>query len=181
MYRNEAVRLLRQWDEQGKYIFTKHQLAKIFIDDNKKALDEGLCRLVKNHVLRRACRGVYVNEYARCTDRYTIERVALALRRGHYNYLSLESMLSEYGVISQIPADQMTVMTTGRRGIYDTPYGTIEFTHTDRTLSQILTSFISLKGRPLRLATEKAAIRDLKRVGRNVQLIDEMQDEKGQV
>ncbi len=33
---------------------------------------------------------------------------------GEYNYVSLESMLSEYGLISQIPIDRLTVMTTGR-------------------------------------------------------------------
>ncbi len=41
----------------------------------------------------------------------------------------LESALSEYGVISQIPIDRLTIMTTGRKGHYKTPYGTIEFTH----------------------------------------------------
>ena len=34
---------------------------------------------------------------------YTVEHVAIALRRGHYSYVSLESALSEYGAISQVP------------------------------------------------------------------------------
>ncbi len=46
----------------------------------------------------------------------TIEYVAKSLRRGEYNYISLESALSKYGVISQIPIDRLTVMTTGRKG-----------------------------------------------------------------
>jgi len=46
--------------------------------------------------------------------------------------------LSEYGVISQIPLDRLTVMTTGRKGIYKTIYGTIEFTHTKRSVENIL-------------------------------------------
>lgn len=38
--------------------------------------------------------------------------------RGEYNYISLESALSEYGIISQIPIDRLTIMTTGRKGEY---------------------------------------------------------------
>jgi len=94
------------------------------------------------------------------------------LRRGDYSYVSLESALSEYGAISQIPIDRLTVMTTGRKGEYKTPYGTIEFTHTKRNLQNILQSMRDV-GRPLRLANPMAAWRDLKRTGRNTHLVEE--------
>lgn len=74
-------------------------------------------------------------------------------------------------VISQIPIDRLTAMTTGRKGVFKTPYGVIEFTHTDRCDIDILNNTI-LYDRPLRIATESAAIRDLKRVGRNTHLIE---------
>jgi len=109
---------------------------------------------------------------ARSMDSHTVERIAVALRRGEYNYISLESALSEYGAISQIPVDRLTVMTTGRKGLYRTPWGTIEFTHTKRATSNIIASICNV-GRPLRLATPMAAWRDLKRVGRNTHLVDE--------
>ena len=81
---------------------------------------------------------------------HTLENVAKAMRRGEYNYVSLESALSEYGVISQIPM-RLTVMTTGRKGEVNTPFGTIEFTHTSRPIHDILDDIHDI-GRPLRLA-----------------------------
>ena len=130
-------------------------------------------RLVKQRILLRAARGIYVYNLSR--DRGsgdTIEQIAITLRRGHYNYPSLESALSAYGVISQIPVDRITVMTAGRKGEYKTPFGVIEFTHTKRSDREIV-GCIKNVGRPLRMATCRAALRDLRRVGRNTDLIDE--------
>jgi hypothetical protein len=149
-------------------VFARNQLTKLFPEDNPKAFTAGTNRLVKCGILVRACRGVYVNPHAQSFDSRTIERIALALRPGAYNYVSLESMLSECGDISQIPVDRLTVMSTGRKGVYQTPYGVIEFTHTKRTVSDILTHITSVEGRPLRIASKAMAWRDLKRVGRNV-------------
>ncbi|MFO1257114.1 MAG: hypothetical protein U1E78_01635 [Gammaproteobacteria bacterium] len=171
MKKIQAIQIVRDFDQKGKFVFTKHDFNKLFPEDNPRTLDEGLNRLVKDRILIRACRGIYVNEYARSKDSYIIEHIAKALRRGEYNYVSLESMLSEYGIISQIPIDRLTVMTTGRSGIYKTPYGIIEFTHTKRSPDDILSSVQKIKDRPLRVATKQAAIRDLKRVGRNLDLM----------
>lgn len=171
MKKIQAIQIIRDFDKKGKFVFTKQDLHKLFPEDNSKTFDEGLNRLVKDRLLIRACRGVYVNEYAQSKDSYIIEHIAKALRRGEYNYVSLESILSEYGVISQIPIDRLTVMTSGRKGTYKTPYGIIEFTHTKRSKEEILHFIQRIKDRPLRVATKQAAIRDLKRVGRNINLI----------
>jgi hypothetical protein len=64
-------------------------------------------------------------------------------------------------------------MTTGRSGIYKTPYGVIEFVHTKRSVADLLNSMRKIDKRPLRIATKDAAIRDLKRVGRNVHLLEQ--------
>lgn len=167
----DAIKRLREWDEKGFYVFTKHDLHRLFPEDSPKTFSEGLNRLVKAGILKRACRNIYVNEQAKSFDSYTIERIAKALRRGEYNYVSLESMLSEHGLISQVPIDRLTVMTTGRKAVYQTPYGIIEFTHTKRTVKDILKSTYKTKQRPLRIANKDAALRDLKRVGRNINLI----------
>ena len=119
-----------------------------------------------------AARGIYVNEDAASFDSYTIERITKALRRGEYSYVSLESMLSEYGIISQVPIDRLTIMTTGRKGIYNTPYGIIEFTHTKRSVKNILSNTHMISEKPLRIAYKETALRDLKRVGRNINLIN---------
>lgn len=172
MNQARAALVLRQWDAKGRYVFTRGALSKLFAEDSGKTFTESLSRLVKTGVLVRACRGVYVNPHASSFDSRVIERVAQALRPGEYNYVSLESALSEYGAISQIPIDRVTVMTTGRKGIYKTPYGVIEFTHTQRPVTDILEHIHRVEGRPLRVASLSAAWRDLKRVGRNTALVD---------
>ncbi|MCA2486583.1 hypothetical protein LAZ45_26780, partial [Vibrio alginolyticus] len=75
-----------------------------------------------------------------------------------------------YSVISQVMIDRITIMTTGRKGEFKTPYGVIEFTHTKRDAIDIINNTIT-SDRPLRIAKKEAAIRDLKRVGRNTHLI----------
>ena len=167
-----ALKRFSDWDRQGRYVFTRGDLAKIFHEDSPRALKAGLARLVQDGLLLRPARGVYVFALAHSRDSHAIEHVARALRRGEYNYVSLESALSEYGVISQVPVGRLTVMTTGRKGVYHTPMGTIEFVHTRRKLSAILAGVVDVN-RPLRLATAQAAWRDLKRVGRNTHLVDE--------
>ena len=169
----EARKVLQHWDARGKYVFSRHFLRRLFADDSDRAFNKGLARLVEQGVLERVCRSVYRNPLALNTDGYAIEHIAIALRTGHYNYVSLESALSEHGIISQIPLDRLTVMTTGRRGVYTTEAGTIEFTHTMRPLADILDGIVSVPGRPLRLATPESAWRDLKRVGRNIHLVDQ--------
>jgi predicted transcriptional regulator of viral defense system len=173
MNKLHAIYVLRQWDRKSKYIFTKHELAKLFPEDNAKTLAEGLNRLVKEGLLQRASRGIYVNKEAQSFDGFVIEHIAKALRPGEYNYISLESMLSEYGIISQILLDRLTVMTTGRKGIYQTPYGIIEFTHTKRSIADIITHIKTLGNRPLRIVSKEIAWRDLKRVGRNINMVDQ--------
>ncbi len=169
-----ALKRLNLWDKQGRFVFTRADLAKIFHEDSPRAFKAGLQRLVADEILLRPVRGVYLYELSQSRGSDTIEHIARALRRGEYNYVSLESALSEYGVISQIPVERLTVMTTGRKGEYPTPYGTIEFTHTKRRPVDILPGIRDVN-RPLKLATVATAWRDLKRVGRNTHLVNEQE------
>jgi predicted transcriptional regulator of viral defense system len=171
MNRRSAEQVLRHWDKRGRYVFARRALAKLFAEESPKTFTEGLNRMVRSGLLLRACRGVYLNPHANCFDAHVLERIALALRPGEYNYLGLESVLAEYGEISQIPVDRLTVVTTGRKGNYRTPYGVIEFTHTQRAVGDILSHIRPVADRPLRIASKEAAWRDLKRVGRNVAMV----------
>ncbi len=172
MNQTSAIKQLTEYDKKGRYIFTNSDLTKIFHEDSKRAIRAGIQRLVESNILTRACNGVYVNALSQNKGCNLLEQLAKTIRRGEYNYLSLESALSEYGAISQILVDRLTVMTTGRKGEYKTPFGTIEFTHTKRSIIEILDSTEVIE-RPLRLASKKAAYRDLKRVGRNTHLVEE--------
>jgi hypothetical protein len=92
------------------------------------------------------------------------------LRPGEVTYVSLESKLSEAGAISQI-ATALTCMTTGSPGRFDTPRGAIEFTHTNRRIA--LGTDVHARDDGVLEATVERAARDLRRVGRNTDLIDE--------
>jgi predicted transcriptional regulator of viral defense system len=179
-----ALNRMKDWDNKGKYVFLTKDLATIFYEDSPKTLMESLARLTKSGIFERVCKGVYLFTYTKHKDANIIEIIAKTLRRGFYNYISLESALSELGAISQILMDRLTVMTTGRKGEYSTPYGVIEFTHTQRDEIELLKQ-IYTTDRPLKVAKLETAIRDLKRVGRNTHLLDwgviniEMSNENG--
>jgi hypothetical protein len=64
-------------------------------------------------------------------------------------------------------------MTTGRRGEFKTPFGVIEFTHTKANPETILANTIVREPHPLRIAREDFAVRNQRRTGRNVFLIEE--------
>jgi predicted transcriptional regulator of viral defense system len=128
-----AISQFDKFDDSDRFVFSYRDTEKLFPEDSPLALKAGLKRLVKQGVLIRASRGVFVYGKSNNLHKFPREHIARTMRRGDYNYVSLESALSQYGVISQIPIDRITVMTTGRRGEYKTPFGTIEFTHTQRS------------------------------------------------
>ncbi|AMO92743.1 hypothetical protein CFter6_0012 [Collimonas fungivorans] len=179
MKKIELIRKLSELDRRGVYVLARRDIEKLFPDEGEKAMEKSLQRMVADGLLQRVAKGLYLNPAATSKNRWIAEEIARALRPGCLSYVSLESILSEYGAISQIPINRMTVMTTGKSGVVDTPYGMIEFTHTKRGAAQIIKRTLQAKGRPLRIATRQAAVRDLLRVGRNANMIDrsELEDE----
>ncbi len=169
---SEAIKRLDAFDQRGRFVYAVRDLAKVLHGDSARTHAATLSRLVKSGILQHPVKGVYVYTLSQHRGEHTLELIARTLRRMEYNYVSLESALSEWGVISQIPVGRLTVMTTGRKGEYRTPYGVIEFTHTQRRATEILASIVH-RGRPLPIATKQAAIRDLRRVGRNTHLMSE--------
>jgi predicted transcriptional regulator of viral defense system len=179
MKKIELIRKLSELDRRGVHVLARRDIEKLFPDEGEKAMEKSLQRMVADDLLQRVAKGLYLNPAATSKNRWVAEEIAKALRPGNLSYVSLESILSEYGAISQIPINLLTVMTTGKSGVVDTPYGTIEFTHTKRRAADIIKRTMQAKGRPLRIATKQAAIRDLLRVGRNANMIDrsELEDE----
>ena len=174
MKQNDALNILRSWDIQGRYVFRKHDLA-IVLDESGRTLDQTLARLKKAGVLERPAHGVYAFAHSRHLGPTTIEHIARNLRRGELTYESLESALSRHGVISQIPINRLTLMTTGRSGEYRTPYGVIEFTHTKQPVANILPELIERESHALPLASKQLAYANLRSVRRNLDLVDELQ------
>lgn len=171
MKKIDLIRNLADLDRRGVHVLSRRDIEKLFPDEGEKAMEKSLVRMVGDGLLQRVAKGLYLNPAATSKNRWVAEEIAKALRPGHLSYVSLESILSEYGAISQIPINRMTVMTTGKSGVVETPYGTIEFTHTKRKAAEIIKRTMLPKGRPLRIATKEAAVKDLLRVGRNSNMI----------
>jgi predicted transcriptional regulator of viral defense system len=167
----DALRVLARQDGSGRYVFVTADL-RLLLGESGDKLAKTLDRLVAGGVLERACRAVYVYRLSRHLGADTIAEVAVALRRYHYNYLSYESALSEWGAISQKPLDRITVATTGREGEFSTPYGVVEFTHTDLSPEVILANTVDRSPNPLPIATAGLALRNLRRAGRDLDLVD---------
>jgi predicted transcriptional regulator of viral defense system len=175
--RSQLQAVLKTFDQYGMFVITTKDLRCWFSYEPEKTFKSALSRHVKEGILEHPCRGIYINPYAKSRDSYVLEHIAKALRKGEYNYISLESLLSEIGLISQVPINLLTVMTTGRSQYYKTPYGNIEFTHTNKSIANILKLTYVEQDRPLRVAMEDTAIRDLKKVNRNTHLIESNGDD----
>ena len=172
MRMSALIEFLDLLSENGVYAFTNGMIRNVFPCEPEENLKKTLSRAVSARLIERACRGVYLYARADSLNIYKLESVAAALRSGKYSYVSLETALSEYGIISQMTLGRLTVMTTGRSRKYATPHGTIEFTHTSRPESEIVRNTFWQDGRPLRVADSGAALEDLRRVGRNVHMVD---------
>ena len=164
---------LQQLEQQTQTALFSYQQARVlFADENGKTLYTALCRHTKNRVIQRVCKGVWLNPVSRFAANDTrLEELALLLRPYHYNYVSMETVLSQAGVISQQMFGYLTVMTTGSRKVINATFGTVEFTHTKRSLIE-LSNYRVPSGHKIPWADVATAYRDLKRVGRNLELID---------
>ncbi len=167
-------RHLQDFSHQGINAYSTRMLASYFPTESSSAFRKTLVTAVSEGVLQRVARGAYVYPPSFSQEIYKLEKIAVILRIGFYSYTSLESALSHYGVISQMPLNHLTIMTTGRKQTYKTPYGIIEFTHTMRKYIDIINNTVRLDKSPLRFATPQIALSDLRRVGRNLNLVNNM-------
>ncbi len=131
-------------------------------------------RAEKQGLLQRICRSLYWYPCARGLEPgLLLYRAAARLRADEFIYISLESALSDAGVISQIPVHWVTLMSSGRSHIMDCGrFGHIEFVHTRRrpeTLAEELTYDPRCQ---LWRASVRLAIKDMRLTRRNTDLID---------
>jgi hypothetical protein len=169
MTRRALLLRLDEMDRRGVWAFTPATFSTLLGHPKQNYLKLRMKRLADEGVLTRAARGVYVNPHARSMPKNVRGGLIRYLRPRELTYVSLESKLSEVGAISQV-AMALTCMTTGSPGRFDTPWGAIEFTHTDRQIAFGNDVYMADEG--VLEATVKRSARDLLRVGRNVDLID---------
>lgn len=160
---------LADMDRRGVWAFTPATLSAVLGSPNQNYLRLVMKRLADQGILVRAARGVYVNPHARSMPDDIRAGLIRFLRPRELSYISLESRLSEVGAISQV-ATALTCMTTGSPGRFDTPWGAIEFAHTDRPI--IVGTDVQIRDDGVLEATVERSARDLRRVGRNMDLID---------
>jgi len=149
------------------YLFSVSDFSALFPKKSVSTLLVLLGRAVKNGTLERVCRGFYIYKKTVYPRDLILYHLAGRLRADVFCYLSLESVLSENGIISQIPINCVTLMTTGRSGVINCgKFGRIEFTHTKKNPVDIghLISF-DFRYRLWRASTELALL-DWQAVGR---------------
>jgi hypothetical protein len=169
MRRRDLMQKLTDMDRRGVWAFTPATFSALLGEPEPNYLKLRMKRLADEGVLIRAARGVYVNPLARSLPGDVRTGLIRFLRPRQISYVSLEFRLSEAGAMSQVTTT-LTCMTTGSPGRFDTPWGAIEFTHTGRAI--MVGTDAHLRDDGVLYATVERAARDLRRVGRNIDLID---------
>lgn len=164
---------LRALANQEHYLFTPHDLRALLPELSDVAFKTLLSRAVKEGHLERVCRGLYLCQQAAPADGLLLFHVAARLRADGFNYISLETALSDVGVISQIPMNWISLMSSGRSNTISCGrWGTIEFVHTTKRPAE-LREQLSYDGRcGLWRANVALALRDMRVARRNLDLID---------
>jgi predicted transcriptional regulator of viral defense system len=174
MQLSNLLATLDRLDRMGIWCVSLPTLQVVFREDRHTIL-KSLARHQLHGVIQRVARSLYVNPRARCMPPDVLGALVPFLRPWDSCYLSLESVLSEAGWISQIP-NRLTLMTTGREYVFETPYGVVEFVHTKQTADQLRADVTTDERREFPVATPRRALRDLKRVGRNMDLVTVPED-----
>lgn len=168
---------LREWlstQANGKhYLFTNDSLRALYPTLSDTTFKTLLSRAAQSALLTRLARGLYLYPPAMPADGLLLFHIANMLRADEFNYISLETALSDAGVISQIPTHWITLMTSGRNNIIECGhYGTIEFVHTNQKPTDIMHQLTYDQACGLWRANVSQAIRDMKATRRNLDLID---------
>jgi hypothetical protein len=132
-----------------------------------------LSRAVKAGVLERVCRGIYYYPVQGYRQENILFHAAARLRASEFNYLSLETVLSEAGAISQIPMNRITLMSSGRSHVVDCgDFGRIEFVHTEQKAGALTEELVFDSERRLWRGSVKQALRDARVTRRSQDLIN---------
>ncbi|MFF7708752.1 type IV toxin-antitoxin system AbiEi family antitoxin [Pseudomonas sp. NPDC007930] len=166
-------RALDQLASPERYLFTPADLRALAPELSDQAYRALLTRANREQRLQQVCRGLYLYHPARPVPGLVLFHAAARLRAQAFNYISLETALSDCGVISQVPMNWITVMSSARSNIVNCgPWGTIEFINT-RQRAAALAEQLAYDARcHLWRASPALALRDMRMARRNLELID---------
>ncbi|MBN1684801.1 MAG: hypothetical protein JW855_05150 [Gammaproteobacteria bacterium] len=173
----QPTKSLCNWLQQNAtsehYLFSFQDLRALYPYSSDAAFKTLLSRVVRTKCLERVCRGLYVYGKTIGSNGLLLFHAANHLRSNAFNYISLETVLSDAGVISQIPMHWISIMSSGRSNVVSCgKFGTIEFIHTNRRPTDIMDQLSYDANCRLWRASVKLALSDMKRTHRNCDLID---------
>jgi len=168
------ISTLNDLADKDRCLFTLSDLRGILPEPRAGAFKTILCRAVKKGVLKRVCRGLYLYPQPDCEQGLMLFHAAARLRAGEFNYISLETVLSDAGVISQAPMNWITIMSSGRRNtIRCGEWGTIEFVHTCRKPAELRDNLTYDARCRIWRASVSLAIRDMRLTRRTLDLVNQ--------
>ncbi|NQU39427.1 MAG: hypothetical protein HQ523_05695 [Lentisphaerae bacterium] len=169
----EMIHALRQLPDARNRIFALQDFRSLLPGHGEGAGKSVVTRLERRGELTRVCRSIYMLPDSNLRGSDLLGHVAARLRAGQLNYLSLETVLSEAGVISQIPLSRITLMSSGRSNVISCrAYGDIEFVHTNKKASTIAADLTYDARYQLWRASVALALQDMKATRRNTGLVN---------
>ena len=164
---------LAKFANADRYLFTPQDLRCLFPSMSDAAFKTLLSRSARKDRLVRICRGLYLYEPAAQSDGLLLFHAAARLRADGFNYISLETVLSDAGVISQVPINSIFIMSSGRTSVIDCgKWGAIHFVHTNQKPENIMAELAYDQRCKLWRASVTQALRDMRATQRNSDLID---------
>jgi len=169
----QLSRVLASLVGQGPALFSLADLMAALPEHSYGAFRAVVMRAEREGLLTRVCRGLYLYSAANGGDGLILYRAAARLRAGTLNYISLESALSDAGVISQVPMNHVTLMSSGRTALITCgEFGSIEFVHTKKRPNDLADQLIYDARCHLWRASVALALRDMTAARRNLDLVD---------
>lgn len=173
----QPMKYLIDWLHQNAdtehYLFRLQDMRALCPSSSSSAFKTLLSRTVQAGYLSKVCRGLYVYKRAMAPSGLILFHAAALLRADEFNYISLETVLSDSGVISQIPMQWISIMSSGRSNIVSCgEFGTIEFIHTSQKPNDVMKQLSYDAQCRLWRSNVGLALRDMKATHRNCDLID---------
>ena len=173
----QPIKLLEKTLEQNAdsqhCLFSQQDFSSVFPDMTPENLTVLLSRAVKSNILERICKGIYLYTKTDYDSSLILFKVAAKLRADNMNYVSLETVLSQSGAISQQLLGWITVMTAGRSGIINCGrFGTVELIHTAKNFDKIMPELRLDRMSGMFWASEKLALQDMKDCKRPTDLVE---------
>lgn len=164
-------RLLADLATPERYLFSAADLQALCPPSSN--LSVLLSRSAKAGILHRVCRGVYLYPRVVYPRGLVLFHAAALLRANAFNYISLETALSDAGMISQVPFSRITLMSSGRTNTISCgSYGALEFVHTVRRPDDLAGQLTYDAACRLWRASPSLALRDMRATRRNLSLVN---------